>query len=211
MTCATSRSLETSLAKLKSLHSGDIGLIEVTSFGVGAIPPLRELLFERDPSGLYHTRCRAVDALAALQAYEVLLDFLATAREIVDPVERVGEDAVINAAARALGHARDERAFQVLLVLARTRTLAGVIAALGAFKRHEAIPYLVAALEEDDCRLTAERALRNFGRTAQPALRGAALARSPSVGMESISSQRRRRSARILLSEMKRSAMSTLR
>jgi hypothetical protein len=46
---------------------------ELVALGTSAIPPLREPLFEREPSGLFQVRCRAVEALAALDAYDVLL------------------------------------------------------------------------------------------------------------------------------------------
>ncbi len=194
--------LDAALARLTSLHEGDIGVIEVTAFGPRAIEPLRRILFTGEPSGLFETRCRAVDALAALGARDVLLDFLATIRDITDAVERVGEDAVINAAARALAGIVDDRAFDILLSLARVRKLAGVIAALGASGRSAAIPYLVAALEEDDCRLHAERALRKFGPLARQALLEARFRRLPSAESEGVSSRRRRWSAARLLNEI---------
>jgi hypothetical protein len=199
MTVIRSRSLDEALAKLKSLYEGDVGLIEVTAFGAQAVPALRMLLFDREPSGLYQTRCRAVHALAALGAYDVLVDFLALDRDIGDPVERVGEDAVINAAARAVGNARYERAYQVLLALAGRRTLPGVIAGLGSFRRPEVIPHVIVALEEDDCRYAAERILRDFGEAAFLPLLEAVTKRSPSPEMESVSSRRRRESALKLL------------
>jgi HEAT repeat protein len=213
MTMAKSLSLAATLARLKSLHDGDAGLLDVTRFGARAIPALRMLLFEREPSGLYQARCRAVEALAALGAHETLVDFLATSREIADPVERVGEDAVINAAGRAAAHdlcklrvggekaILKERALQALLTIARHRPLAGVIGALGAFGRRETIPLIVAALQEDECRLTAERVLRQFGLSARPVLLKATT-RSSSSEQESESSIRARTSALALLSEM---------
>ena len=42
---------------------------------------------------------RSSSALRSLRAYYVLREFLALRREISDPVERTGEDAVINAVA----------------------------------------------------------------------------------------------------------------
>ena len=188
--------------RLKSLHEGDLGILEVIACGTRAIPALRALLFAREGSGLYQTRCRAVAALAALGAYDVLKDFLSARREAVDPVERVGDEAVTNAAALALANVREELVFQLLLALAKRRPLAGVIGALGAFSRAEAIPYLIDALAEDDCRVTAEAALRKLGRSAQPALLQAADLRLPSPERESVSSRRRRRSALGLSAEL---------
>ena len=70
--------------RLKSLHEGDLGILEVIACGTRAIPALRALLFARGGSGLYQTRCRAVAALAALGAYDVLKDFLSARREAVE-------------------------------------------------------------------------------------------------------------------------------
>jgi hypothetical protein len=117
--------------KLKLLHAGDLGVDEVAACGTRAIPALRQLLFERDPSGLYQVRRRAVEALAALGAYDVLMDFLRVPREADDPVERMGDEAVTNAAALALTKVREEHVFQLLLLVAKRRHLIGVIAALG--------------------------------------------------------------------------------
>jgi hypothetical protein len=102
--------LERAIGKLKPLHDGDQGFVDVIACGRQAIPALRALLFERGPSGLFQTRCRAVEALAAL----------------------------------------------------------------GASGRVEAIPYLVEALAEDENRLAAEAALRNYGSLAHQALAVAA-------------------------------------
>lgn len=66
---------------------------------------------------------------------------------------------------------------------------------MGAFKRIEAIPVLIDALEDDASRRTAEAALRRLGRSAVPALVRAATLHAPSAGRERESSLRRRRSA----------------
>jgi hypothetical protein len=95
-------SIEEALAKLCSFPDGDLGISEVIACGQIAVPALRGILFEREKSGLYQTRCRAVEALAALGATDVLVDYLQMERLIPDPVERLGEDAVINAVARSL-------------------------------------------------------------------------------------------------------------
>ena len=156
--------------KIKSLRDGDLGVLYAIWCGARAIPALRALLFDREPSGIFEVRCRAVEALAELGAYDVLVEFLSSPPKATDPVERVGNDAVINAAALALGQLRDERAFWLLMTLAKRRLMPGVIAALGAFRRLEAIPYLIGALAEDDSRFSAERALRKLGVAARPSL-----------------------------------------
>lgn len=200
--CSDNVSLRRAIEKLKSLHDGDRGLVETVACGRRAIPPLRALLFEREPSGLFQTRCLAVKALAALKAYDVLTDFLGMPRKIADPVEHVGEDAVINAAARALADLHEEQVFQLLMYLAETHLLPGVVATLGTFKRAEALPHLIAALAEDESRPAAEAALRNLGSFACQALLVAAARCASSLQPESDSRLRQRRSAIGLLSEI---------
>jgi hypothetical protein len=193
--------LEGAIEKLKSLHDGDRGVLGTVAYGNQAIPPLRTLLFEREPSGFFQTRCRAIEALAALKAYHVLAEFLKASHEAADPVERLGDDSVINAAARALGALREPYVFELLIWLAETNPLPGVIAALGSSGRAGAIPYLVAALAEDESRLAAETALRKFGPLAHRALAVAACRSSPPPEDGSGSRLRQRRSALELLAE----------
>jgi hypothetical protein len=144
------------IERLKSLHDGDSAFSEVVSFGAQAVPALRALLLQREPSGLYVVRCRVVEALAALKSFNTLAEFLRLDREIEDPAERLGEEAVISAAARSIAHLREDWVFELLFNLARRRCLAGAVAGLGAFKRPESIPWLVRALAEDEARPTAE-------------------------------------------------------
>jgi HEAT repeat protein len=193
------QNVEQVINKLKSLHDGDLGVIEVIACGKPAIPPLRALLVEREPSGQFQIRCRAVEALASLGAYDVLIDYLSGERAAQDPVEQLGDDAVINAAARALANVREERVFQLLLKLAQKPSLTGVIQAMGVFERPETIPLLINALEEDGSRQAAEVALKRISRRARMALKLSAKLRLPSPAHESESSLRRRRSALRLL------------
>lgn len=192
--------LDQAIEKLKSLHDGEKGLIETVSCGKAAIPRLRELLLEREPSGLFQTRCLAVKALAALKAFDVLADFLRAQHEALDPAERMGDEAVVNAAARALAGQSNPQIFDLLMELAETRPLPGVIAALGATGRPEAVPFLIEALAEDECRPDAEAALLGFGSLVHPLLAAAACRRGPASGPESESRLRQRRSALAVLS-----------
>lgn len=199
----TSTAAEQAIAKLRSLQEGDRGIIEVIAVGRATIPALCRLLFEREPSGLYEARCRAVQALAALRAYSVLADFLELSREIVDPVERTGEDAVINAAARALATTRDETYFSLLLsVAAKHPPLAGVIEALGSFRHVDALAYLIDSLAEDFARPAAEKALEALGTRARGALVRTALDQSEAAGGTTESNTRRRIGALNVLMEM---------
>ena len=190
------------IEKMKALLDGDIGVMDAVSCGRSAIPALRALLFAREPSGIYQPRCWAAQALSILGAFDILFEFLNTPHEASDPVERAGDDAVINAAARHLSVVRDDPVFRLFLDLTRRRYWPGVIAALGAFRREEAIPYLVGALAEDDCRLLAEPTLLTFGRAALPELLSAATFRYPSAYVESETSIRKRRSALSLLMQI---------
>lgn len=193
-----SRRVRAAIQTLRSLHDGDLGVAEAASCGRDAVPGLREVLFERDPSGFFETRRRAVDALALIGSHVVLIEFLELSREIADPVERVGEDAIINAVARALPDVQTPRVFRALISLAENKILPGVIAALGAFRRVEAIPYFVAALAEDESRPSAEAALLDLGAPAREALLTAAR-REPFTDFESELRLRQRRSALALL------------
>jgi hypothetical protein len=205
--------VEQAIAKLKSFADGDLGVAEVITCGEKAIPALRKILFEREPSGLFQPRCRAIEALAGLGAHNVLIEFLQADRKIADPIEHLGEDAVINAAALALANVRGQQVFELLLRLAQRPALTGVIGALGAFRRTEAIPVLVDALEEDASRHTAETALWKLGQKARAALLRTVDLKLPSGERESESSVRRRRSALKLLAELdgSRAAWSRLR
>lgn len=202
MSASNLHRVEQAIATLKSFRDGDLGVVRVVACGESAIAALRTMLFQREPSGLYQARCRAVEALAALGAHGALIEFLEVDREIADPIERLGEDAVINATALALAKTGDQRVFALLLRLADRPCLTGVIGALGAYQKVEAIPVLIEALEEDASRPTAEAALRRLGESTYAALLCTIRRRLPSRQQESESSARRRRSALRLLAEM---------
>ena len=113
----------------------------------------------------------------------MLIEFLSSPREVADPVNRTGEEAVISAAARALVDSRDDRVLPRLLELAKRQPLAGVIDALGSYRRAEAIPCLITALSEDYSRRAAEVALLRMGPKARPALLRSGLASGAIGGM----------------------------
>jgi hypothetical protein len=190
--------------RLQALYHADLAVLDLVALGPAAIPALRRFVFRREPSGIYQPRCHAVSALAALKAEDALLEFLEAAPDtaISDPVQRTGEDAVINAAARALIDRRDDRVFAALMSIAKCRRLAGVIEALGEMRRAESIPYLVAGLAEDFTRREAEAALRKYGANARLALATVALNPIPSAEFETVSSLRTRRSAVAVLRDI---------
>jgi hypothetical protein len=185
--------------RLESLHEGAQSVVDIVRFGRPAVPALRALLFRRDKSGLHQARCRATDALAAIGAYEVLDEYLRSEHHIEDPIERLGEETVMSAAARALARRHDKSTFELLTTLARRKPLTGVLIALGSFKRSGSIPIFVNALAEDEVRITAEAVLRTFGSRARPLLLEAACAEATSE-----SDLRKRRSALGLLGEYRR-------
>jgi hypothetical protein len=192
--------LDSMIGRLDSPHEGAQSVVDVVRFGPEAIPALRELLLERERSGLHQARCRAIDALAALHAYDPLDAFLRLERPIGDAIEKLGEDIVISAAARTLARRRDKQTFELLERLALRRPLTGILVGLGSFRRTRSIPILVEALAEDEVRITAEAVLRSFGSRARTYLLEAACA-PVSTGCES--DLRKRRSALGLLGEMR--------
>jgi hypothetical protein len=193
--------VERAIDRLKSLHTGDAAILEAIACGRAIVPDLQRLLFGREPSGLFQVRVRTVVTLAKLRAYGPLLEFLRTRQPMADPVEQLGDDAVINAAAQALAYCNEAGLVETLIELANRPCLAGVIFALGASRCVEVIPLLVGALSEDTSRLTAERALLSFGEAAQPALIEAVNRTSQNLAI-SESQLRQKRSAVRLLSQM---------
>jgi len=170
--------------------------------GQRAIGPLKEFLLHGRPSGIYQPRQRAVEILGRLGAKEVLMEYLRLPKDIPDPVARFGEEAVESTAAGELAMWQTDDVFQLLLSVARERTLAGVIEALGEFRRTEAVSYFDKALEDDFCRSAAEEAFRKLGAAARPALIRSSKTPFPSPGEETPSSLRRRRSVVGLLAEI---------
>jgi len=191
------------MEKLNSLKEGEGAVAKLIACGRSAIEPLRQYLLEGRPSVVYHSRRWAVEALAALGAKDVLLEYLKQKKDIADPALRLGEEAVESAAARELIRWPGEEVYQVLLGIAQERCLPGALEALGEFKRPEAVPHLVKALEDDVCRRAAEDALRKIGPPAQPDLIRAAVTPWPSRDAENPLSYLRRRSAVRLLEEMR--------
>lgn len=194
--------LAKAIARLKSLHDGDAGLLDVLSCGKKAIPALRQILTTREPSGLYETRRRAVEALAQLRGFDVLEEYLETPREISDPVEFTGEEAVTNAAARALTRTKDPGVIDALLRLTERNPLAGVVDALGELGCVQALAYFIRALGEDFTRPAAETALRKLGTPVRQALLDAAIRPGAPDACEPESSRRFRRSALRLYAEL---------
>jgi hypothetical protein len=196
--------IEALVQSLNSLHEGELGVDMLVACGERAIEPLRRFLLHGKPSGIFVPKQRAVKALAELGAKQVLLDYLAFDEHIADPVAAHGEEAVKNTAARALAAWHTEDVYQALLQTLRRRRLLGVIEALGEFPgRPEAVPDLVAILEDDFCRSSAEDVLQSLGDAAHSALIDAARTPDPSGARETPSSRSRRRAALRLLESLR--------
>lgn len=188
--------------RLDSLKDGEHILAALAACGTCAVEPLRRFLLHGKPSGVFQPRQRAVEALAELGAKDVLIEYLAAEKHISDPVDRYGEEAVRNTAARLLARWRDEDVVDILLSLLRGKPMPGVIDAVGEFRRTEAIPELIGALGDDVARVPAEAALRKVGEAARGALLDAASTPAPSGASETPSSLLRRRSALRLLADL---------
>lgn len=195
--------IESLVQSLNLLHEGELGVEMLVACGERAIPQLRRFLMEGKPSGIFLPRQRAVRALAELGAKDVLLDYLRLDRPIPDPVTAQGEEAVKNTAARALIAWRTEEVYQVLRDTLHRHLLTGAIETLGEFRRPDAVPQLIAALEDDFCRSSAEDALRKLGEIPHSALLDAARTPEPSGSRERPSSRSRRRSVLRLLESLR--------
>jgi HEAT repeat protein len=187
---------------LQSLHDGRRSMLQLLSFGNEAIPHLRAFLLEGTPGIVYQPRQWAAEALGTLGAKEALIDYLFWPRDISDPAIAYAEEAVEITAARELKQWETDDVFHAMLNLVAYHAQPGVIETLGEFRRPEALPYLVRALEDDVCRTAAEEALRKFGRGAAPTLLHTAVTAHPSRDEETPSSLRRRESALRILAEI---------
>jgi len=187
---------------LQSLLEGQSAIDELVACGARAVPALRDFLLSGRVTSVPQPRMWAVEALAGLQAREVLIEYLQAPNRGHDPQLAFAEDAVRNTAARRLGAWRDRQTFEILLELCHGRNLPGVVESLAGFESVEAIPSLDRALEDDLCRPAAEEGLRRLGSGARRALELSALTPLPAAGEETPSSLCRRRSVLGLLAEM---------
>lgn len=188
--------------RLNSLKEGAQAAAGLVACGQRVVEPLRRFLLEGKPSGIFQPRQRAVEVLAELSAKDILIEYLTIERQILDPVDRYGEEAVEGTAARLLAEWRDEEVFQILLRLLRRKALPGLIEAVSGFRRVEALPEFIAALGDSIGRTFAEDAIRQMGEAAHRALVVTTLTPLPSIDYETPTSLCRRRSALRLLTRL---------
>ena len=126
-------------AALNSLLEGEIAKAALIALGPAAIPALRRFLLEGRPGTVYQPRRWAVEALGALGAREVLMEYLSLPRA-PDPQIEFAEEAVRNAAIREFLRWPD--AATVSFLLAKRMMLPALVEVFGQLRVLEAIPYL---------------------------------------------------------------------
>jgi len=188
--------------RLQSLVDGPTAIEELAACGPRAISVLREFLLSGRVTTVPQPRMWAVEALARLEARDVLIEYLQAPSLVADPQLLLAEDAVRSTAGRRLSAWRDNETFEMLLELCRKRSNPGAIESLADFERAEAIPCLDRALEDDMCRGAAEDGLRKLGPKARSALLLSAASPLPNADEETPSSLCRRRSVLRLLTEI---------
>lgn len=188
---------------LESVYGGELTAAALVGVGPRVIPFLRDSLLNGAPRSVYQPRQHAAEVLGELGAKEVLTEYLRKEWQIPDAAVRHGEEAVQSAVGRELARWKTEDVFEALWNVARRKNLAGVVDALGEFRRPEISGYFIAALGDGGCRAEAREALRKLGESARMAVLTAAVTPEPSAEEESPSSRIRRREAVRLLAEWK--------
>ena len=195
--------IATLICGLGSLIDGPAYVCRLIACGPKAIPGLTNLLLQEKPCSVSQPRQWAAEALGALGAYDVLLEYLRRPIEIQNLVVRHAEQAVQNTAARELSRYRTEEAFSVLFDCLRLHPLPGIIEAIGAYRRNETAPYLLDALEDDVGRSAAIEALRGLADGVRGLLIESAMTRKPCPPeFETASSLHRRRCCVRLLDQL---------
>lgn len=190
------------IGRLDSLIEGEETVERLVRCGPPAIPLLGAFLLEGRPRKIFQPRRWAVEALARLGAKNILLEYLFLPKDVADPEDRFGEEAVESAAARFLSAWPDDDMFQRLLELSENHMLIGLIETLADYRRAEAMPYFERALEDDYYRLAAKNAFVKMGALSRETLVSSAITPKPHSSSETPSSLRRRRTAVAILSEI---------
>ncbi|MGC8494399.1 MAG: hypothetical protein ACP5SH_21970, partial [Syntrophobacteraceae bacterium] len=200
--CPYNQSINDLIRELDSLDTGKKAAENLARYGSAALEPLRRFLLEGVPKKLFQPRLWAVEVLFRLGGKDTLIEYLLREKEIADPQDRFGEEAVESAAARFLSAWREEVVYLSLLKLSERKMLVGLIESLATFGRPEPIPFFERALGDDFYRPAAEEALVKMGSMARGALVQAAVLPHPGLVMETPSSVVRRRCAVRLLAKV---------
>ncbi len=145
---------------LESLTDGELAVDILIACGSRTVPFLSRALLDGAPRSIAVSRCRIVRALGGLGEEHILLQYLRNWKQPTDPAVSMAEDTVRSIAAKELLRWPSQELFDVLLVSVRQRASLGLIEALGAFGRGEAIPVFFQVLQDDLCRNAAKEMLR---------------------------------------------------
>jgi HEAT repeat protein len=161
--------IESLVRQLTNLHEGPLVFHKVVHLGEAAIPALERLV--RGPSeAIYHSRCLAVDALAAIATPDAIRALTRSLRDSIarepDPVSLEAETVLVNHIAEHLSRFSDPDVNDALLAALGRRPYAYCAAALGLIGDPRAIPLLIECLFDDPARPAAAAALHRFGRAA---------------------------------------------
>jgi HEAT repeat protein len=179
---------------------------EILAYGEETVEPLAELLLS-PPSTFSEPRVAAAECLGAIggdKAVDALIRVLDYHDvETLGPVQRFGEDAVRNVAARRLARFASPKVCDSLLRALQRNHLIGAGQALAHLGDTRAIPHLIECLEDDYKKEKATVALRQFGQAAISHLCKAIEHPRWVEGAERPLSQERRSRAAELLGQLK--------
>ena len=190
------------IAALESLTDGELAVDILIACGRRTVPFLSQVLLDSPPQSIAVSRCRVVRALGGLGEKHILLQYLRDWKHPTDPAVTMAEDAVRSAAAKELLRWPSQEVFDVLMVCVRERASLGLVEALGAFDRAEAIPVLFQVLQDDICGNAAKEMLRRTPEHTK-AFAPQLLAASSLEGEQALSTLRMLRSTLALLLGMK--------
>lgn len=148
------------IGALESLTDGELAVDILVACGSRTVPFLSHALLDAPPQSIAASRCRVVRALGALGEKPILLQYLRNWTRPTDPAVTMAEDAVRSAAAKELLRWPSQEVFDVLLMCIRDRASLGLVEALGAFGRAEAVSVLFHVLLDDICGNAAIEMLR---------------------------------------------------
>lgn len=148
------------IAALESLTDGELAVDILIACGRRTVPFLSQALLDAPPQSIAVSRCRVVRALGGLGEKHILLQYLRDWKHPVDPAITMAEDAVRSAAAKELLRWPSQEVFDILMMCIRDRSSLGLVEALGAFGRAEAVPVLFQVLRDDICEKAAKEVLR---------------------------------------------------